>query len=455
MKLLANPEFMRIAIPVAISAIVFLAAVVLAAVWIRGLRKRLLEERELGTPRPAAGEDALGFSLAAYNGVIQRLKEQELELQGLRQAERGRAATSESISEAVLSNLTSGVLLFGNTGMVRQANAAAKSILGYASPYGLHARDIFRGVTSVRHDGLGDANADSLLEALDQCLRHGLPFRRIEAAYVTPAGERRVLGITISPVRGAVGEAMGVACLVSDLTEITDLARDMRTREKLSALGEMSAGIAHEFKNSLATISGYAQMLTGENDSSTVRQFAAKIVAETSNLTRVVTDFLSFARPEGGSELHSEEVAVHPLIEECARECGVAVSLAGLPPDLTIAGDRTALRQAFSNLLRNSAEAAAATAVPLRVEISAQTGPGMARLTFRDNGPGIPREHLARIFIPFFTTKAQGTGLGLALVHRIVSEHGGAIAVDSGPSGTVFTLSFPVKTGVRSTVGPQ
>lgn len=434
--MLANPLVRQIGLLLAMAAVLLVVAGTVT-IW-RLLRRKLIPESM--PSRPAV--DAAEFQMAAYQGVIQRLKEQEKELERLRQAESARAATSENISQAVLSNLTSGVLLFNLTGTVRQANDAAKAILGYASPFGLHGRDLFRGVSKVRREtGEEKSSPQALVEALEQALRQGQAFRRLEAEYVTPAGDSRVLGITLSPVRAPGGEPLGATCLVSDLTEVARLERQMRLQENLAALGEMSAGIAHEFKNSLATISGYAQMLSAENEPQTVRGFAGKIAAETSSLTRIVTDFLNFARP---LELSREPVDLHASIEDCARECGVELKLGEFPAGLSVLGDATALRQAFSNLLRNSAEAGQ-NGARATVEVRGEADAGGARVIFRDHGCGIPPEHLDKIFIPFFTTKAGGTGLGLALVYRIMSEHGGKIAVCSDASGTTFTLSFPAQ----------
>jgi signal transduction histidine kinase len=118
---------------------------------------------------------------------------------------------------------------------------------------------------------------------------------------------------------------------------------------------------------------------------------------------------------------------------------------------VSISGDPTALRQAFSNLLRNSAEAAR-DGVPIRVTVSAEEDARGVHLVVHDNGRGIPSETLPRIFVPFFTTKSEGTGLGLALVHRIVTQHGGAITVSSDGQGTTFTLSFPAEKLAKSSV---
>lgn len=436
--------------PVVINGIlVFVIAAVLFvfAVWLIRRVGRSLTSGASADFRPI-NASSTSFTLAAYQGVIQRLKEQEAELERLRQRERQQAAETENISEAVLSNLTSGVVLLNTAGLVQQANPAAKIILGYASPVHFHARDLFKGVAALRgsDDAIAEGNG-GLLEAIEECVRAGRPARRLEVDYTTPSGQRRTLGITLSPVRSAKGEPLGAACLVSDLTDISELSRQMRLKENLAALGEMSAGIAHEFKNSLATISGYAQMLGSTKDSATITRFAGKIAGETENLTRIVTEFLNFARPpaadlSGSTPPAHEAVDVRSTVEDCAREYSLDLEFSGFDEARVIRGDRTLMRQLFSNLLRNSAEAAR-NGERTRVVVAAETVRGQLRLTVRDNGCGIPQEKLAKIFIPFFTTKPQGTGLGLALVHRIVTQHGGTISVSSDNHGASFTLQFP------------
>lgn len=433
-----NPAFVKIA--VLVSSALWVAAIFAILLALSRLRRRLTREPDFTAPHPGSGTDA--FATATVQGVIQRLKEQEKELHRLRQLETQRAAASENVSSAILANLTSGVLLFSPAGLVQQANPASREILGYASPVGLHARELFRNAAPLSSPGAPAEFAPD--QAIERVLRDGQSFRRMEFAYTTPAGEQRVIGITVSPVRGATGVVVGAACLISDLTEITALAREVRLREKLSALGEMSAGIAHEFKNSLTTISGYAQMLVQETDAAALRDFSIKINTETTELARIVTDFLEFARPSGTAARNTVPLDVLQLLREAAETCGVALNVAGSEPlpDATVLGDATALRQAFSNLLRNSQEAARED-VPLRIDVVACVNGDSVQLVLSDNGKGIAAADLPKVFIPFFTTKERGTGLGLALVHRIVSEHGGTVTVSSNGHGASFTVELP------------
>lgn len=435
--LLQNPMMFKVLLATFFGLFSALAALLL----IRYLRKNLIYKPE---PERMADANHPLFSLATYNAVIQQLREQEKELKLLRQQERDSAAASENISEAVLSNLSSGVVFFDRVGIVRQVNSAAKSILGYASPWGFHIRDLFLGMSEVRWtNGSVSNSAAPFVAEMERTIREATPFQRIEADYCTPAGEKRVLGVGASAVRSKKGDILGVSCLIADLTQITELSRQMRLKENLASLGEMSAGIAHEFKNSLATISGYAQMLVRDTSAESGGGFAAKIAQETEALARIVTEFLDFARPHS---VVRQAVDLHAILRECAQDSGIHLQISDTLP-LQVAGDSVLLRQAISNLLRNSAEAAA-NGRPVQVSVGGRLEAGKLQLSLTDNGHGIPADALPKIFIPFFTTKANGTGLGLALVHRIITEHGGSITVDSGAQGTTFTVTLPAATAV-------
>jgi PAS domain S-box-containing protein len=412
----------------------------MVALVVLGFALRLLRQSLVGGGGGESGKSSsksndFDITLATYQSVIQQFKAQGQELERLRQQDRQRASTTENISDAVISNLTSGVVLFSPVGLVQQANPAAKKILGYASPYSLHARDVFRGATALRNV---QGQQGSLPDILDRAAKTLEAVQRMEVDYMTPQGEQRVLGLTISPVQDKVAALLGTACLISDLTEMSKMAQQVRLQENMASLGEMSAGIAHEFKNSLATISGYSQMLAAETDPET-REFAQKIALETNNLTRIVTDFLNFARPQG---MQREPLDIIAMLQDCARENGLTLDLGDSPAECMVVADATALRQVFSNLMRNSKEAARpATEVVVAARVQQKSQQVQVQLS--DNGTGIPKDKLEKIFIPFFTTKAQGTGLGLALVHRIVTDHGGTIAVESSQRGTTFTITLP------------
>jgi signal transduction histidine kinase len=292
--------------------------------------------------------------------------------------------------------------------------------------------------------------ADSrLTQLIAACLEHGRTFRREEVEYLAPSHELRQLGVTISPILRGENEVTGAICLLSDLTELAALQTQIHMKENLAALGELSAGIAHEFKNALATISGYAQMIRSEAKPGTeLREHGEKILDQTRALTHVVTEFLKFARP---LDLADEQVTLRPLLDRILAEVsevvpGVPVTCEGEFGD--VSGDEALLRQAILNLARNAAEAAADNPgggrVIIRGEIE-QSGAMLGqRISISDNGPGIPADSLTKIFVPFYTTKTNGTGLGLAVVQKIVVQHGGTIAArNQSKGGAEFIVWLP------------
>lgn len=276
MKALANPVFFRMAVVLVAAAFAFVVGLLL----MRHLRRSIVEEASL--VEDASSPDR--FPLHTYHAVIQQLKQQKHELLSEQQTERRRARTSENISAAVLSNLSSGVMFFTPNGLIRQANNAAKQILGFASPIGMSAAEIFRGGSLPGEEAL------SLAEAVQSTLREKTPLRRVQAQYVTPAGEERILDITVTSVYAPNGDVLGAACLISDQTEISEIRRQQELR------GDMSAEMALELRNSLATISGYAQQLAASRDPELARQLAADIAAEAAHLGRTIGGFLAAAK---------------------------------------------------------------------------------------------------------------------------------------------------------------
>jgi PAS domain-containing protein len=287
-RMLSNPIVVRMAVVLFVSAFGLWVATLL----LRRMRRILTEESFAVDSVPELDQ----FPMHTYNAVIQQLKQQKHELLSVQQVERRRAKTSENISAAVLSNLSSGVLFLTTNGLVRTANAAAKSILGFASPVGMSVSEIFRDARLSSSLSLG--SQETLAAAVQASLREpglrtqGL-LRSVEADYNTPAGDQRILEITISPVPTPSGETLGAACLITDKTEFATIQRLQELR------GEMSAEMALALRSSLATISSYAQQLAVSSDPTLVRQLAVDIVSEAADLDHTIGGFLTGAKAAG------------------------------------------------------------------------------------------------------------------------------------------------------------
>jgi PAS domain S-box-containing protein len=403
--------------------------------------RNVRKEESSVTPRT---QNPSAFMAASMQGVIQKLRDQEKELERLHRIEKERAATTERLSEEVTRNMPAGLLVVNATGIISSANPAAEQVLG------------IRGLGFRRYsEALGETS--ELTRLVAECLTHGKIFRREEVEHATPSGERRHLGVTISPIRKGQEKINGAICLLSDLTELAALQQQMQLKENLAALGELSAGIAHEFKNALATISGYAQMIRAEELGGEASDYAEHILEQTRNITHVVTEFLKYARP---LEISNEPVPLQGVVERVISEIAEAKPAVLVRSEGTfgnVPGDEGLLRQALLNLVRNAAEACATTAAGGQVLLTgdlvrAEDG-GSQRIRILDNGPGIESDALSKLFRPFYTTKADGTGLGLAVVQKIIVQHGGQVEARNRPEGgAVFMVTLPLCGGVPEAV---
>ena len=395
-------------------------------------------------PQTSHTQNPSAFMAASMQGVIQKLRDQEKELERLHRSEKERAAHTERLSEEVTRNMPAGLLVVNATGIISSANPAAEQALG------------IRGLGFRRYsEALGEAS--ELTRLVAECLAEGKIFRREQVEHSAPSGESRVLGVTISPIRKGDEKISGALCLLSDLTELAALQQQMQLKENLAALGELSAGIAHEFKNALATISGYAQMIRAEELGEEASDHADRILEQTRNITHVVTEFLKYARP---LDIANEPVSLEAVVDRVVSDVTEA------KPDVrvrsegvfgSVPGDEGLLRQALLNLVRNAAEACAVSAdggqVLLKGELVRAVDGGLQRIVILDNGPGIEESSLGKLFRPFYTTKADGTGLGLAVVQKIIIQHGGQVEARNRPEGgAAFMVTLPLCGGAPEAV---
>jgi len=274
-NLLTSPLFLRVAVVLVAGGFSFAIGTIL----IRRMRRNLLAET-LPEDTPASLET---LPLFTYQAVIQELKQQKYELQNIQSSERRRAKTSENISAAVLAHLPVGVLFITPSGLVRQANHAARQILGFASPVGMSVADIFRDAHTVPNF----EETPPVAEILAESLRQKTPFRQLGARYTTPSTEERVLNITTTSVKAPGGEVLGAACLIDDQTEIAEIRRQQELR------GEASSEMALELRNSLNTIADCARRLATTRDAEGDRQLAIDIATEAEHLQSNIGGFLA------------------------------------------------------------------------------------------------------------------------------------------------------------------
>jgi two-component system sensor histidine kinase PilS (NtrC family) len=290
---------------------------------------------------------------------------------------------------------------------------------------------------------------------------------RARLGYRNRRGEALHLGASASVLREADGSPAGHVVIFQDVSAVVEMERRLRRTEKLAAVGELAAAIAHEVRNPLAAISGSIQLLdaaaTQDVRDGEPGRLMAIVLRETERLNRLISDFLQYARP---AALRLESVAVAPLVAEtlemlAAGEGKEIRASARIDPELRVRADPAQLRQLLWNLFLNAAQAMEGRG-ELRVEAEVQKAPAAqdefgeirtasrgegasgVEISVSDSGVGIDPEVLDRIFDPFFTTKAAGTGLGLATVHRIAEAHGGQISVESSRgAGAIFRIWLP------------
>ncbi|MGZ8484825.1 MAG: two-component system sensor histidine kinase NtrB [Candidatus Binatia bacterium] len=350
--------------------------------------------------------------------------------------------------EQILSNLDDGVITADPSGTIKFFNEASEVMMeiSSAAATGQTLEQIFK-------------REPWLIELVGKTSPPRCESARGEGDFVTRWGGKIPVSVTASPLQDRQGTFSGTILLLRDLRHQRELEEDLKRADRLATLGTLAAGLAHEIKNPLGGIKGAAQLLrrSAESDPS-VRDYTDIMIREVNRVNTLIEQLLDLSRP---TELNLEALNIHEILEdvlllegqsEAARKCLIKKKFDPSLP--AIRGDRSRLTQVFLNLVKNafqSMERPGSVTVTTRLVTDFHIrGSGNRRrrliwVDIADQGAGISDEDLPHIFSPFFTTKMNGTGLGLATCYQIVKEHGGMIRVESSPGkGSVFKISLLV-----------
>ncbi len=388
-------------------------------------------EQMLGDAKAQLGErtgdqEETTYLIDTFRNSIATLKSQEEELKRLHDREKMRADDLERVTAALTRSLTSGLIAIDAQGLIVDINAAGREILGIAQQESLTGREL-RDVVKL----------PSFAGALQRAFEQQAPMTRVEID-----DEAVTIGLSTVPLRNESGDFLGFLALFTDLTPIRSLEARVQEMTTLAQLGEISAGIAHEFRSSLSTILGYMKLARrgGIDDVAEGRLRSAE--KEASLLLQAIERLLAFARPV---QLNAESVDLRSLIDEQVQQLHdiapeVAFDVQG--PPVAIEGDRVLLSRAVENLLRNAVDSVRQKGAGGSVRVTLTDGPTPS-VTIADDGIGFDPAETARLFLPFHSNKPNGFGMGLPLAKKIVLLHGGTLRLQGQPGkGAVATMEF-------------
>jgi two-component system, NtrC family, sensor histidine kinase PilS len=376
----------------------------------------------------AVGVNNLAFFTVAY---LAGFLSEQLNFMGVELKERGRdIKLLKNLNSLIIDNMQAGLLTVDNQGIILQQNNMALKLFAKSKSM------------------IGEPIA-SVYQPFSEKLGLSLDKQLHEFNVKLADGVQRVLRTQFSPLYDERGEKKGSILVFEDVGHLKKLEDRVRQSEKMAAIGQLAAGIAHEIRNPLASISGSVQLLQSDRKNSPDETKLMNIVIrEIDRLNKLISEFLDYARPQmpldqtvSLSELLVELVETLKL-DQLSQDVHFDVNIM---PNIEIPGNYDKLKQAFWNIIINSLQSMENSKNKLlNVDLMAQGS--LVTLRIHDSGSGIPAEQLARIFEPFHTTKPKGTGLGLAIVHSILENHFADIEVKSEPQvGSEFVITFGQK----------
>ena len=382
----------------------------------------------------------------SYDTLQERLQAMDLELARKNEALERNLREKEEVKnylDFILQSLTNGVIVVDRQDRVTTFNQRAGVLCGLEPEacLGRPLQDLFR--------------EPGLASLVEQSLERDAENLTLEEEILNARGERLRIQVTASPARDNLGRRIGTLLVLQDVTPIRRLEEDAKRNDRLRAMGEMAAGIAHEIRNPMGGIELFASLLKKDlADQPEQARLADHIISGVRNLDRIISSLLLFAR---SPEPSRQKCPINDLLRDLMNDA----ALIQVPPEIRVrwnlcpegarvAGDQELLTQVFLNSIRNAIQA-----MPGGGELTLSTRQSetpeadsaerrFITVTVEDTGSGIPPETLQQIFNPFFTTRDKGTGLGLAIAHNIIKAHQGTIEVNSTPGrGSRFIFKIP------------
>jgi len=416
----------------------FIVAVVYIALsrFIFGpFRKIRAKAAEAGRPVDDTGSETDAI-VSEYEQIIEQLNESQAELVKLNRIIQNKADSLEEFNQFLLQSSQSGIVTLDSNGVVIGINNKATQLLCVASKN-------YQGLTYTELlDGLSDLKSE-INRAVEDEIES--PYR--EYTDLFEHNKDTVLGASVSHVRNKIGNEVGILIILNDLTELTRLRKELESRNKLSALGEMAGGLAHQIRNSLGAINGYATLVRKQLATKSIDTKRADIlIDETHEAENLIGRFLEFARP---SLYEPRIIDLNEVIKEAMAQClardqfiDSTIELNSVS-DIPVMGDSLMLKQVFSNLIDNALRASDDKQSP--VEISMASNAGHITVRVIDHGCGIQKLDIDKVFTPFYSSRPSGNGLGLPLAKKIIELHGGTVCLESSPGeGSTFSISFPI-----------
>ena len=417
-----------------------LAVLVLGYLYLRTTLKpyRKMKKAATRVGTPTRAEDvSVDEIVATFQEMIDEMKAREQALQALYQKTQKRAARLEQFNEYILAGMTSGLISCDREGAVTHFNHAVQELLDMSEKQaiGKHYSEVLQPTPQLRE------LVKDTLEAGVNSSRYELELEKSDRKVIS-------LGVSTTLITDERGRKVGVTIIMSDLTKIKRLQREIAYKEKMAALGETAAGLAHELRNSMTAIVGYGKLMTKyAEENPRIRHAAESIASECSATEEMLTRFLAFAQPTSFSfEAVDLAETIHSIVNglsEKAKEHRVVVRFINHDRSTVAWADQLAVRQTISNLIVNAIEASPQGGI-VEVEACDDEERQAVSVSVSDNGPGIPEELREKVFSPFFTTKEDGTGLGLCTVRKLATGMHGHIELSSfGESPFTVRLLLP------------